>query len=110
MSTDVYLVRHGETMFNQLNKLQGWCDSRLAVQELYGIKVIAIALSQVHFDTMYSSELKSARVAVRLLKEANLVSAIAKIEQLPAFRDVFLRTCEGDDLNQTGDQVAMAAG
>lgn len=27
MATEVYLVRHGETMFNQLNKVQGWADS-----------------------------------------------------------------------------------
>ena len=24
MATEVYLVRHGETMFNQLDKVQGW--------------------------------------------------------------------------------------
>lgn len=27
MTTEVYLIRHGETMFNQLNKVQGWADS-----------------------------------------------------------------------------------
>lgn len=32
MATEVYLVRHGETMFNQLNKVQGWCDSPLTVK------------------------------------------------------------------------------
>lgn len=29
MTTEVYLIRHGETMFNQLNKVQGWADSPL---------------------------------------------------------------------------------
>ncbi len=34
MATEVYLVRHGETMFNQLNKVQGWADSPLTVKEI----------------------------------------------------------------------------
>lgn len=25
----LYLMRHGETLFNKLGKVQGWCDSPL---------------------------------------------------------------------------------
>ena len=25
----LYLMRHGETLFNTLNRIQGWCDSPL---------------------------------------------------------------------------------
>ena len=25
----LYLMRHGETLFNALHKIQGWCDSLL---------------------------------------------------------------------------------
>ena len=32
MTTEVYLIRHGETMFNQLNKVQGWADSPLTIK------------------------------------------------------------------------------
>ena len=38
MATEVYLVRHGETMFNQLNKVQGWCDSPLTVKGINDLK------------------------------------------------------------------------
>ena len=110
MSTEVYLVRHGETMFNQLNKVQGWCDSPLTVKGINDLKVTANALSQVHFDNMYSSDLKRAIDTVHLMKDANLVSDIGKIKKLPEFREVFFGTFEGDDINQTWDQVAMAAG
>ena len=24
---ELYLMRHGQTLFNTLNKIQGWCDS-----------------------------------------------------------------------------------
>lgn len=36
----LYLMRHGETLFNQQKKIQGWCDSTLT--EL-GRKQAAIA-------------------------------------------------------------------
>lgn len=29
MVKTLYLMRHGETLFNQLHKIQGWCDSPL---------------------------------------------------------------------------------
>ena len=56
MATEVYLVRHGETMFNQLNKVQGWADSPLTVKGINDLKVTGSNLSQVHFDKMYSSD------------------------------------------------------
>ena len=70
MATEVYLVRHGETMFNQLNKVQGWCDSPLTVKGINDLKRTANALSQVHFDNMYSSDLKRAIDTVHLMKDA----------------------------------------
>lgn len=110
MATEVYLVRHGETMFNQLNKVQGWCDSPLTVKGINDLKRTASALSQVHFDNMYSSDLKRAIDTVHLMKNANVVSDIGKIRKLPEFREVFFGTFEGDDINKTWDQVAMVAG
>ena len=29
MAKIVYLMRHGQTLFNELKKVQGWCDSPL---------------------------------------------------------------------------------
>lgn len=110
MATEVYLIRHGETMFNQLNKVQGWCDSPLTVKGIDDLKRTARALSQVHFDNMYSSDLKRAIDTVHLMKNANIVSEIGKIKKLPEFREVFFGSFEGDDINQTWDKVAQAAG
>lgn len=110
MATEVYLVRHGETMFNQLNKVQGWCDSPLTVKGIDDLKRTANALAQVHFDNMYSSDLKRAIDTVHLMKNANVVSTIGKIKKLPEFREVFFGSFEGDDINKTWEQVAVAAG
>ena len=110
MATEVYFVRHGETMFNQLNKVQGWCDSPLTVKGINDLKITAQALSQVHFDDMYSSDLKRAIDTVHLMKAANQVSEIGKIKKLPEFREVFFGSFEGDDIEETWKQIALAAG
>lgn len=110
LATEVYLVRHGETMFNQLNKVQGWCDSPLTVKGIDDLKRTANALAQVHFDNMYSSDLKRAIDTVHLMKNANIVSEIGKIKKLPEFREVFFGSFEGDDIDQTWNQIAQAAG
>jgi probable phosphoglycerate mutase len=87
MTTEVYLIRHGETMFNQLNKVQGWADSPLTIKGINDLKKTAEALSQIHFDNMYSSDLKRAIDTVHLMKNANEVSEIGKIKKLPEFRE-----------------------
>lgn len=110
MATEIYLIRHGETMFNQLDKVQGWCDSPLTINGINDLKVTARALSQVRFDNMYSSDLKRAIDTVHLMKDANQVSEIGKIKKLPEFREVFFGSFEGDDIQNTWEQVSLAAG
>lgn len=110
MTTEVYLIRHGETMFNQLNKVQGWADSPLTIKGINDLKKTAEALSQIHFDNMYSSDLKRAIDTVHLMKNANEVSEIGKIKKLPEFREVFFGSFEGDDIDKTWEAIGQAAG
>lgn len=108
--TEIYLIRHGETMFNKLEKVQGWCDAPLTVKGINDLKITAKALAQIHFDNMYSSDLKRAIDTVHLMKDFNSVSAIGKIKKLPEFREVFFGSFEGDDLAQTWLRISCAAG
>ncbi|KAA9369065.1 histidine phosphatase family protein [Lactobacillus mulieris] len=110
MTTEVYLIRHGETMFNQLNKVQGWADSPLTIKGINDLKKTAEVLSQIHFDNMYSSDLKRAIDTVHLMKNANEVSEIGKIKKLPEFREVFFGSFEGDDIDKTWEAIGQAAG
>ncbi|EEU20678.1 hypothetical protein HMPREF0525_01258 [Lactobacillus jensenii 27-2-CHN] len=110
MTTEVYLIRHGETMFNQLNKVQGWADSPLTIKGINDLKKTAEVLSQIHFDNMYSSDLKRAIDTVHLMKNANEVSEIGKIKKIPEFREVFFGSFEGDDIDKTWEAIGQAAG
>ena len=53
----LYLVRHGETLFNALHKIQGWCDSPLTkkgIQQAQKAKEW-FEKQNIHFDHAYSS-------------------------------------------------------
>ena len=52
MKKTLYLMRHGQTLFNVEHKIQGWCDSPLT--EL-GIKQAEIAANKITFDHCYAS-------------------------------------------------------
>lgn len=107
MYTEIYLIRHGETMFNQLNKVQGWADSPLTVKGINDLRVTASNLSQIHFDRMYSSDLKRAIDTVHLIKDYNMVSQIGKIKKLPAFREVFLEALKAMIFMRRGDRFLL---
>lgn len=38
----IYLVRHGQTLFNQQKKVQGWCDSPLTQEGIQQAKELWI--------------------------------------------------------------------
>ena len=52
---DLYLMRHGETLFNQRRKIQGWCDSPLTEAGINQAKQAKNTLSKIKFDHFYSS-------------------------------------------------------
>ena len=52
---ELYFVRHGQTLFNVQDKVQGWCDSPLTNEGVEVAKRLGEALKDVHFDALYSS-------------------------------------------------------
>ena len=39
MAKTLYLMRHGQTLFNVLKKIQGWCDSPLTEEGIRQAKI-----------------------------------------------------------------------
>jgi len=56
MST-LYLMRHGQTLFNVRHKIQGWCDAPLTEQGIFQAKVAGEYFRNhgITFDHAYSS-------------------------------------------------------
>ena len=55
MVKHLYLMRHGETLFNVRRKIQGWCDSPLTENGVKQAKAVREILKDIPFDHYYSS-------------------------------------------------------
>lgn len=57
MSKTLYLMRHGQTLFNQRHLIQGWCDSPLTDLGIYQAQIAGNYFSEqgIHFDQAFSS-------------------------------------------------------
>lgn len=64
----VYLVRHGETGWNRIHKLQGQSDIELNDVGRELAKVTAEGLKDIEFDLIYSSPLKRAYETALILR------------------------------------------
>ena len=74
---DIYLIRHGETDWNKVKKLQGVTDVPL---NAYGIELAektAKGLKDISFDIIYSSPL------IRARRTAEIIRGDRKIEIIP---------------------------
>lgn len=51
-----YVVRHGETLFNVMGKVQGWCDTPLTERGVADAEALGRGLSEVDFVAAFSSD------------------------------------------------------
>lgn len=64
-------MRHGETEFNQLSKIQGWMDSPLTDAGLEIAHLAGLGLKAIQFDVAYSSDLLRAERTAEIILEQN---------------------------------------
>lgn len=51
----IYLVRHGQTLFNLHKRVQGWCDSPLTQEGVNQAIAVSKTLQSISFEYAYSS-------------------------------------------------------
>ena len=86
----IYLMRHGETLFNVMDVNQGQCDSPLTekgIQQAQAAKAWFEAHA-VHFDAVYSS------TAERACDTAEIVSGGMPYTRRKGLKEIFLGTKE----------------
>ena len=66
---ELYLLRHGETLFNRQHKIQGWCDSPLTDEGREQARVAGQAFAQagLDFDAFASSTSERASDTLELV-------------------------------------------
>lgn len=92
----IYLMRHGQTLFNVMDVNQGQCDSPLTEQGINQAKNVG-AWFQNHgitFDTVYCS------TAERACDTAELVSGGMPYQRLKGLKEIFLGTKEASPNSQ----------
>jgi probable phosphoglycerate mutase len=67
--TEILLVRHGETLWNQQGRMQGQHDSPLTPTGLHQARRLARRLAQVEFVALYSSDLGRAHQTARCIAD-----------------------------------------
>lgn len=92
----VDFVRHGQTLFNILDRLQGWSDSPLSAAGLKTADETGQRLKTVHYDHYYSSDLKRAIDTAHHVIAPNQFSH-AEPTQLKDVREVYFGSFEGAD-------------
>jgi probable phosphoglycerate mutase len=92
----IYVVRHGQTIFNLMDRVQGISDGILTERGIIGAVNMGKGLRDVHFRAVYSSDLKRAISTAQLAMEQNRVTKKWTIKELPELREVSFGIFEGD--------------
>ena len=55
MKKTLYLMRHGQTLFNKMRKIQGFCDSPLTEEGIKQAQKVGAYFKNIDLDHFYSS-------------------------------------------------------
>lgn len=80
-----YVTRHGETLYNTMNRVQGWSDTPLTFKGIEIAKLIGNGLKYVDFAAAYSSD------SGRAVETAEIILNESGNKQLKLYRDKRLR-------------------
>lgn len=111
MSLEIYLIRHGQTLFNTTGRLQGWSDSPLtqAGREVAARLGRGLSEKNVRFDAAFSSTApRAAQTAQLILAQSG--QADLPLVQLDDLREYCFGGFEGEFRDVVFAKVAAAAG
>ncbi len=97
---EIFVVRHGETMWNAEHRLQGCTDIPLNDAGLAGARIASEALRHIHFDHVFSSPL------IRAYKTAEIICQNRKdltIDVCEDIKEISFGICEGLNLSSDSD-------
>ena len=97
MEKEIYLVRHGETLFNYFYKMQGWSDTPLTKKGVAQAQRAGRELAQVPFDLAIASDLGRAVHTCREIVKLNRNADQLQVQEMPEFREVYFGSFEGMD-------------
>lgn len=104
----LYLVRHGQTLFNRYNRLQGWSNSPLTEKGLKDADKAAKKLENITFAAAYCSDTTRAQITAQRILDAN--EAAGKVRPKLVSDMHFREQCYGYFEGQDMQMAWWAAG
>ena len=100
-----YVVRHGQTLFNVMGKVQGWRDTPLTPEGVAGAEALGRGLADVEFARAFSSDSgRAVQTASALLEARARVRGEAAKARFAAVPDPRLREwCYGELEGEPGE-------
>jgi probable phosphoglycerate mutase len=95
----IYVTRHGRTLGNIKEFVQGWMDAPLTPEGIEVAEDLGRGLRDVSFDYVVSSDLVRARQTVRLVMAQNRVSKDYRLEDSEMLREACFGSFEGESWN-----------
>lgn len=90
----LYIVRHGQTLFNDLERVQGWSDSPLTDLGIRQGQAVAKHLSSISFDQVYASDSKRAMDTANFIIQKQENPSLS-LETTPLLREAYYGSFEG---------------
>ncbi|AMB98783.1 phosphoglycerate mutase [Aerococcus urinaehominis] len=103
----IYFMRHGETYLNHYHRMQGWADAPLTEKGKRDAIRSGRGLSDVRFDSVYTSDLqRTVATAELILQENHASDPDLPIIKKEAFRELFFGSFEGLEAGPIWAEVA----
>jgi len=100
----IYFARHGKTLFNTFDRVQGWADTPLTEEGIRIARYLGEGLKDIHFDRYYSSDAGRQRETMAVITQQMGVTDY-RLNELPGLREAFFGGFEGGfnkDMAQAG--------
>lgn len=93
----IYIIRHGETDWNTIKRLQGRSDIELNAQGRRLAEITAEALRDVQFTRAYTSPLKRAKETATILCQGREIPVIEEPRIIEMSFGIYEGLCSGKD-------------
>ena len=93
----IYIIRHGETDWNTIKRLQGRSDIELNDQGRRLARITAEALKDVEFSRIYTSPLKRAKETALIMKRDREIPIIEEPRIIEMSFGIYEGLCSGRD-------------
>ena len=102
---DIYITRHGETLYNIMNCVQGWVDSPLTDLGTGLATKLGVGLKNIEFEAVFTSDMPRAIHTAELILDKNLFRNKTKIVQDQRVREWCFGSMEGKSNSLLLDEI-----